>query len=463
MSPGQSFPSGLAHLHPPGLNPPHYPLSREEFRRALTTGHGRARIHVQRFGAAEFRDEILEAATVNQVFDPQVNGTRGEWLAELCLAAGVAETVIAKSIPEDHNDREQRTALMLAFARRGIAGAREALYACLGRARGSSDVYASREIIELDGEAGLLFVVRAMGSLLATEADFSVWGYELSVFDEQHGEGRGRALLEREAASDASIRVYLEHVTRYEAELAEERRAASGDDEQTSRRKRKRMSVQEALRRISASQPGKPEYYLTSWGRQAEPAELQQALGLLLSSSNPRVLESALRALSGPDHPPLDPRILELTVHADDEVRFWSGRVLSKHSRADIRELGLVALARGDAQVGLEILRSSAQAEDADALLRALVSLRSADPDRLHGAESTALEMLEDCPGLPGAAIALEIYEQSACAHCRGRAFEHLLELRACPQWVVDECANDGAEWIREVAIRGLPQAEDAR
>ncbi len=366
---------------------PSYPLTREQFRRALATGHGRAKIHVERFGASEFRDEILEAATVNLVSDPQVNGTRGEWLAELCLAAGVAETVIAQPIPEDHHDREQRVALMLAFARRGIAGARSALYACLGRARGSSDVYASREIIELDGEAGLLFVARAMGSLLATEADFSVWGYELSVFDEQHGEGRGRALLEREAASDASIRVYLEHVTRYEAGLAEARQAASGDDARPGRPARARMSVQEALRIISESTPGKAEEGLTYWGRLAEPEELQQVLGLLLLSSNPRVQESALRALSGPDHPPLHARVLELTRHADDEVRFWAGRVLSKHSRADIRELGLEALARGDAQVGLQILRSSAQAEDADALLRALVSLRGADPYRLHSAE----------------------------------------------------------------------------
>jgi hypothetical protein len=442
---------------------PEYPLSREEFRRALATGHGRAKIHVERFGAAEFREEILEAATVNLVWDQQVNGPRGDWLAEMCIAAGLAETVVAQAIPDDHNDRAQRIALLLEFARRGIAGARPALYACLGRAKYSSDVYASREIIELDGEAGLLFVARAMGRMLADDSDFSAWGYELSVFDEQHGEGAGRALLELAAATDASVRLYLEYVQRHEAVLAEERSARSRDDARPGRPTRATISVEEALRRILASEPGEPEGGLGYWGRRAEAAELAQVLDLLITSSNPRVLESALRALGGPDHPPLHSRILELTRHADDDVRFWAGRVLSKHSRADIRELGLEALARGDAQVGLEILRGSAQAEDAAALLGALVSLRSADPGRLHAAESTALEMLEEHPDLSGAAIALEIYAQSACAHCRGRAFEHLLELRACPQWVIDECAKDGFEWIREVAVRGLPQAGDSR
>jgi hypothetical protein len=250
------------------------------------------------------------------------------------------------------------------------------------------------------------------------------------------------------------VRVYLEHVARYEAGLGESPPRQA---------KRAGISAPEALRRIRASQPGKPDEGLAYWGRLAEPSELQQVLELLLASSNPRVIESALRALGGPDHPPLHARILELARHADEEVRLAAGRVLSKHARADIRELGLEALARGDAGVGIEILRSSAQAEDAAALLGALVSLRGADPGRLHAAESTALEMLEELPDLPGAAIALEIYAQSACAHCRGRAFEHLLELRACPQWVIDECAHDGFDWIREVAVRGFPQAGRSR
>jgi len=324
---------------------PVYPLTREEFRRALASGHGRAWIHVQRFGAAEFRDEILEAATFCQVCDPQVNGPRGEWLAQLCVAAGVAEIVVAQPFPENHRDRNQRVALLLEFARRGIAGARRALYDCLHRAQGTSDVYASREIIELDGEAGLLFVVRAMGVLLATEADFSVWGYELSVFDEQHSEGAGRAILEREAATDASIRLYLERVESYRARLE------------------------------------------TSRGQQASP-----------------------RADSPSESPPRAP------IQADE---------------------GLV--------------------------LRELQSLRGSETDRLHEAGANALELLEDCPELSGAAIALEVYAWNPCAHCRGLAFEHLLERKACPQWVIDECAHDGAEWIRDLAVRGLPPARDTR
>ncbi len=210
--------------------------------------------------------------------------------------------------------------------------------------------HASREIIELDGEAGLLFVVRAMGVLLASEPGFSVWGYELSVFDEQHGEGSGRALLEREAASDASVGAYLEDVRRYEVRLEQER------------------------------------------GQRAQLAD-----------------ESAGRTADG----------ARMSGHED---------------------------------LQLETLRRSARAGDAGTLLRALESLREAEPDQLHGAGSTALELLEECPALPGAAIVLEIYAWNPCAHCRGLALEELLRLGACPRWVLDEAAHDGTPWIRELA-----------
>ena len=44
--------------------PPGYPLTREVFNRALTTGHGQALIHADQFDLHDHRDDILDAATV---------------------------------------------------------------------------------------------------------------------------------------------------------------------------------------------------------------------------------------------------------------------------------------------------------------------------------------------------------------------------------------------------------------
>ena len=64
------------------IHPPIYPLGREAFVTALSTGHGRALIHAERFGVDEFRAEILGAAIQPLSYDTQVDGFREEWEAD---------------------------------------------------------------------------------------------------------------------------------------------------------------------------------------------------------------------------------------------------------------------------------------------------------------------------------------------------------------------------------------------
>ena len=182
-------------------------------------------MHVQRFGAGEFRAEILAAATVCLVYDPQSEGLRTKWLAELCAAAGIVAEVIAHPVSKEWRDRQQRCELLAEFCRRGFDAARAPLYAaCVRGSEVTSEVDACREIIELDGEAGLLFVARKLATIRAEFKDgFRVSGYEIYVFDECCGAPRGRALLEQVGMTDPLIRAYLDAVAT--AETREARRA----------------------------------------------------------------------------------------------------------------------------------------------------------------------------------------------------------------------------------------------
>jgi hypothetical protein len=76
---------------------PSYPLSREEFVHALRVGLGRTRVHAEKFGVCQLRDDILEAATVCKTYDPQVEGLPAPWLAELCVEADIVDEIIARS------------------------------------------------------------------------------------------------------------------------------------------------------------------------------------------------------------------------------------------------------------------------------------------------------------------------------------------------------------------------------
>jgi hypothetical protein len=427
-------------MNVPASNGPEYPLSREEFLRALSTGHGRARIHVERFGAADFRDEILAAASVCKVYDPECEGTRGDWLAELCLAAGVEREVVELPVPGDHWERNHRAALLKELALRGVAGAREALYACFGPVEHSGDFHASEEIIELDGEAGLLFFARSVGAELAQSPASTISGYELSVLDERHGEGAGRRLLDSAARSDARIRAYLDAVDREELEAGQ----------RSSRPERQRPSIGQVLEAIRRASERQGTIWAPALGRTASREELQQVIHLLLELDAPRPIHHALWHLGMATMLPLHPRIFELTRHEDEQVRYWAARVLSKHSLPGVRSCGLEALARGDLVVALEILTRSAQVDDVEALVAALRPID--DPHKEHAVGSGILDLFEHSPEVRDPRLALHVYERTPCMNCRENAVEFLVCRREAPAWLLEECARDASAEIRALA-----------
>ena len=423
----------------PASHGPSYPLSREEFRRALATGHGRVKLHVERFGAVEFREEILDAATACKAYDPQCEGTRADWLADLCLAAGIEHEVVALPVPEKHWDRNQRAALLKELAARNVPGAREALYACFGPVEHLGDWYASEELIRLDGEAGLLFVVRALGASLLERGITTASDYELSVFDETHGEGAGRKFLDSLAPSDSGVRAYLAAIDHAASPRAH---AATAVD-------RPRRSLEEVLEAIRTNTEEYMIGWVGNWGRRANREEQQRLLEFLLATSAPREMEGALRCLAGGGLPPLHPRIFELTRHEDRQVRFWAGRVLSKHSLPGARAFGLEALARGDLVVGLEILTRSAQVDDVETLVAALRPLD--DSHQEHSMGFGIFGLFEHSPEVRDARLALHAYERTPCMNCRESAVEFLVDRHEAPPWLLEECAFDANENIHEL------------
>ncbi|MBK7644091.1 MAG: hypothetical protein IPJ19_13770 [Planctomycetes bacterium] len=432
------------------MTAPAYPLSREEFRRALATGLGRAKIHVARHGVGEFRDEVLTAATVCGVYDPQCHGMREDWLADLVLAAGVEHEVVALPVPEDPHDRDQRAALSKELARRGVAGAREALYACFGPGR-DSNYYAVGAILALDGDAGLLFLAREFGKRCAQDADFSADEDDFLEYDQPRSEGAALALIATHAARDANLRAYLERVER----SREQAHAPA------SRPARARPTIEFVIREIRTAAEPKGSIWAPAWGRKATREELGRLLDLLLELVEPRPLHHALWCLGMSTMAPLHPRIFELSRHSDDQVRYWAARCLSKHSEPGVRACGLEALARGDLLVGFEMLARSTLARDAEAIVAALRPLE--DVDEQHGVCWGLLDILKESPEVVDPRLALYAYERNPCMGCRERALCWLRRFEALPRWIIEECAFDARADIRRRVATISPPANPAR
>lgn len=376
------------------------------------------------------------------MFDPQSEGSRADWLAELCLAAGIEREVVAQPLPEDSRDREQRAALLKELALRRVDGAREALYATFGPSPHSS-FYALSEIIQLDRDAGLLFTARELGKRVLADPDFSVDGSDFWAFDASRADGAALALLVAESSRDPHIRACVQSIER---ETARESTRAS-------RRSRPLAPIEEVLAEIRGAHEKQRLDSVPRRGRQATREELQRVVDLLFELEAPRPLHHALWFLGMSTMVPLHPRIFELTRHDDDQVRYWAARVLSKHSLHGVRTCGLEALARGDLVVALEILTRSAQVDDIETLVAALQPLEA--PQKEHAVGSGLLDILEHSPEAGDARLALHVYERTPCMYCREKAVRWLCNHAALPVWAAEECVHDGSDDIRALVEAG--------
>ena len=66
---------------------PNTTLSPSAFRSALSKGHGRALQAVRRYGHLIDQDAVIDACLHNRAYDPQVEGSRADWMFEILQAA----------------------------------------------------------------------------------------------------------------------------------------------------------------------------------------------------------------------------------------------------------------------------------------------------------------------------------------------------------------------------------------
>lgn len=428
-------------LLPLEIHPPQYPLSRDAFSRALFTGHGRALIHAERFGVADFLDEILHAATTSLVYDTQIDGQREEWLARLCEFAGLVDAIIGLEPDESSSNRDLRADLLKEFHLAGHAEALTKLRAMCIRHPGSNDIEAISALIAADGVDGFVFAARKLGEELIADPEFWVSDHELWKFDDIHGEGMGREILDRLAPEDAAIRRYLQEVIAYEKRSDEPEKPSSPKAPQP---------VKSIIQTILSST--KLVRNLRRWGAKASPAERVRVAGLLKTETEPMVLANALWCLCDQRLDNFDPAFLEFVFHENDDVRYYAGRLFANHDEPPVRQAGLALLDKGGAATGLKLLQKSVREEDVEAIATAISNYDFAEDP--HDFLSDVINFLESHESIQDTRLALFVYEFTPCMFCRCDATKFLLQWEKCPAWVIEEIAKDGSEDVRKLVER---------
>ena len=425
----------------PEITEPAYPLTKAAFTRALMTGHGRALIHAERCGTEEVREEILTAALFPNVYDAQCNGLGEAWLARLCVAAGLVESFIS----QDHGitgDLDLRCGMLAQFALLGHDAPRTELRELCRYDEKNGWVEGASEIIDVDGEEGFLFVVERFGKALLEHPD--PWGsaYLARRLDEKAGEGRAKAIMDRESPGNPNIAAFREAVLKSEAEVRP-------------RPVRIKPSVDEWLDQILNSE--KPVRFLRHSGRQATLDEGRFVAAMDFPRLNAIALENYLLFFAGRGFPELWEEHLALLTHPEAQVRRQAHETMSHHAEPELRKAAYEALARSEVSNFVTLLHRFARRRDTGPMLEAISAPGAFEDDfDLHGTVLDLLRLVEIKKRMKDVRLPVWIYENSPCRRCRHDAVRIMADRSILPNWIARECLSDAYDDTREIAAKHL-------
>lgn len=466
------------------------PLTPSEFRDALTKGTGRAVAYVRNAPAAEVREALLDACLHCKAYDAQCEGMRVDWLyhlIELSGEPGYYRQKISEALPESRNDEYYSYdywamyGLMKEFAMRGDDEARTVLYREFdrqiylpGRDDGliivlNEGVYGQDALLDVDGMAGLLYVVEAAGRRIL--AGLTGWPDIYSLVEEaeeRFGEDFVRDLLEKEAEQNEFIRAF------WTFEPPEDAYSVS-----QSPQKPFEEIFEEWLEAVMADTYDDPKLleakeedmlWLLS-GRHVlhrparvflNDAQIDRVWEKVLAEENPYRLFCLLRVLACVHkyRLPYAPKILALVDSSHRFLRWIVCNILSQVAHPAVRQKALELLQTVPSKVnwyaGIELLASSFQPEDSEVIDAALEMHEFPDIERLHGASIDLCDLAETYPEGRFAKSLRWFFEHAPSSLRRHSALEQMVARGQTTREMLEECLDDCDEQIRELAAEML-------
>jgi hypothetical protein len=148
--------------------------------------------------------------------------------------------------------------------------------------------------------------------------------------------------------------------------------------------------------------------------------------------------------------PEFDDRLIELSRHADGEVRRRAMHALAENKAPAVRDLALRQLEAGYADGDtIALLKRNYEPND-HRLLESI--LASGDNTNVMHRLCWGLEDVFHENRTPDCAVAMRFaYEHTPCSNCRERFLARLLEFNKAPPQMLEECRFDANADIREL------------
>ncbi len=417
---------------------------------ALRKGLGRA-VLWSRSGRLD-RDLLLDACLRDLRYDRQIEEPRGHWLWEMIESRRVQDFFRVPLLRALENLTDERSAHQLCvlaqhYAATGDNAFRDRLYEIVEqRPNEQLELLGEDELLALDGETAFRFIARVRGRRLATRE----WSWADTRFVEQGIEKFGRERVDQlfDEWTAKAVRRFRDGWRQHQQSESIAKPRQSYEQRLAS------ITVEEIFRTAETTLYGAN---IRGWGKQASEVELNRVLERLWSEHDPKTLANLLSAFQARALPVFDSRLIELCRHDDSRVRERALSALEPNAHPEVRAFALSELRRGlrDGRV-VSLLNRNYQPGDEERILNA-VELPIDVSDR-HWLMLQVVEFLDMNPTANCSKLGVISYALNPCGHCRYSAVRLLVDRRAAPEWMADECRSDSYP-----AIRSLIASHDGR
>ena len=399
-------------------------LTQDQFRDTLRKGFGRAVLYLREFGPAGFEDDIVHACTSNLVFDAQWEGTRGEWLHEIVILAGMSEMVVPKIIDkllcpskaEDFWDVAQLCVLASIFAQYGHEDARKALYSKFDRMEFSDSWLYGIPIMGVDGLQGFMRVAEVIADRYCKEHEYWEDTCLISEACERFGRDIVHDTLAAHAKDNQNIEVFLDQIHKIEKD----------ETELKNREPRSLESLETILSSIESDQD-KYLIRLKSWGIRASDSDLSVVFDHMLKEIRPEQLRRYMCVYGWRKMPRLLPQIIELVNTEDRKLLNATIDALSNFQVAEVRNLGLHMLQETPPRLEAIGLFAKNYKLGDNVLLEAVLPI-AGDANILHGIGLDLLNVVRETKTPELANCMRWLYEYGPCSMCRNNAIRNLMK-----------------------------------
>jgi hypothetical protein len=417
-------------------------MDSEGFRNAINNGLGRAILWLREHSWTPYAAAIENVVLHNTAYDPQCEGSRAEYAYEIVSLTDNLQQFIdiaIKGLLEARNcwDTDHLFRLVRLFADAGRTEARDALYEKFIRDDAMEHFWGAGEIIRLDGEKGLLFVIDRIGCFMESNPDY--WE-DNSLLEEAKGIVKSdvNEIVRAAAAENPNIKRYLEAVAKHQVALGQRKFPDYHG-----------FTYPQLREKIIAARGDVPRGWLFRWGKHACENDLREAAADLLKENDERVLLAYLRIFDRQSFD-LNPQLLiRLAASEKGEITTAARRALRHIRDGTVRDFAVEMIQQGRADSDVAAILEPNYIAGDHKLLESLLDSRT-DEDEFHWMAHSVLNVFRADDESDAGPSMLKIYERCRCSLCRMGAVKLLKSRKSAPSWMLEECRYDSNLELRK-------------